>query len=49
MHVAAGHLSAMYRHSGGAIVKLASAMAKWTPRLFSRAYRRRRTRQEIVP
>jgi len=46
--VAAGHLSEMYRHSGGAVVKLASVMARWTPRLFSRAYRRRRARQEAA-
>jgi glycosyltransferase involved in cell wall biosynthesis len=46
--VAADHLSALYAHSGGAIVKLASVMARWTPRLFSRAYRMRRARQEAA-
>ena len=46
--VAGDHLSAMYRHSGGAIVKLASVMARWTPKLLSRAYQRRRARQEAA-
>jgi glycosyltransferase involved in cell wall biosynthesis len=45
MNIAGDHLSAMYQHSGGAIVKLASMMAKWTPRLLTRAYQRRRARQ----
>jgi glycosyltransferase involved in cell wall biosynthesis len=48
VNVAGDHLSAMYRHSGGAIVKLASVMAKWTPWLLSRAYQRRRARQGTV-
>ena len=43
--VAAVHLSDLYRHSGGAAVKLASVMARWTPRLLARAYRLRRARQ----
>jgi glycosyltransferase involved in cell wall biosynthesis len=42
---AADRLSALYAHSGGAIVKLASCAAKWTPGLFARAYQLRRARQ----
>lgn len=45
---AAGHLSAMYAHSGGAMVRVASVMARWTPRLFSRAYQIRRARQQAA-
>jgi hypothetical protein len=45
---AADHLSALYAHSGGAIVRLASVMAKYTPRLLFRAYRMRRARQEAA-
>jgi glycosyltransferase involved in cell wall biosynthesis len=43
--VAAGHLSDLYAHGGGAAVKLASVLAKWMPGLFSRAYQIRRARQ----
>lgn len=42
---AAGHLADLYRHSGGAAIKLASVMARWTPRLLARAYQLRRARQ----
>jgi glycosyltransferase involved in cell wall biosynthesis len=45
---AAGHLSAMYAHGGGAFIKLASCLAKWMPKLFSRAYQMRRARQEAA-
>jgi glycosyltransferase involved in cell wall biosynthesis len=46
--VAAGHLSAMYAHSGGAAVKVASFLARWMPKLLSRAYQLRRARQEAA-
>ncbi len=46
---AADHLSAMYAHSGGALVRLASVMARWTPRLLFRAYQIRRPRREAAP
>lgn len=45
---AANHLSALYAHRGGVAVRLASLMAKWTPRLLFRAYRLRRDRQEAA-
>jgi glycosyltransferase involved in cell wall biosynthesis len=45
--VAADHLSALYAHSGGAMVKLASFMARWTPKLLSRAYQLRRVWQGV--
>jgi glycosyltransferase involved in cell wall biosynthesis len=43
--LAAEYLADLYRHSGGAAVKLAGVMARWTPRLLARAYRLRRARQ----
>jgi glycosyltransferase involved in cell wall biosynthesis len=46
--LAATHLSALYDHGGGAAVKLASVVARWAPRLLSRVYQIRRTRQEAA-
>jgi len=48
LDAAADHLSALYAHSGGAIFKVASWMAKWTPGLVVRAYQIRRARQEAA-
>jgi glycosyltransferase involved in cell wall biosynthesis len=45
---AAPHLSALYEHGGGFLMKIASCMARWTPRLLTRAYRLRRARQEAA-
>ncbi len=44
-HLAADHLDALYAQGGRPIVKVAGFMARWMPRLLSRAYQLRRARQ----
>jgi glycosyltransferase involved in cell wall biosynthesis len=44
--VAASRLGELFWRRGGAVVGVVSLMARWTPRLLSRAYQLRRTRQE---
>lgn len=46
---AADQLSALYAHSGGLTVKLASWLARWAPGLLFHAYRFRRARQAAAP
>lgn len=45
---AAAHLSELSVRGGGAVMRLASVMARWTPGLLSRAYHLRRARQEAA-
>lgn len=45
---AAAHLSELSMRGGGTVMRLASIMARWTPRLLSRAYTIRRARQEAA-
>jgi hypothetical protein len=46
INVAANRLAELFWRRGGAVVGVVSLMARWTPRLLSRAYQLRRTRQE---
>jgi len=39
------HLAALYHRRGGAVLGLARLMARWTPRLLTKAYQMRRFRQ----
>ena len=45
---AATHLSALYDHGGGVMMKIASVAARWTPRLLARAYQMKRARQQAA-
>jgi hypothetical protein len=49
INVAASRLAELFWRRGGAVVGVVSLMARWTPRLLSRAYHMRRTRQEAAP
>lgn len=49
IHVAASRLAELFWRRGGAVVGVVSLMARWTPRLLTRAYQMRRTRQEASP
>lgn len=44
--LAANRLAELFSRRGGALVGVVSLMARWTPRLLTRAYHLRRTRQE---
>jgi glycosyltransferase involved in cell wall biosynthesis len=46
INVAASRLAELFWRRGGAAVGVVSLMARWTPRLLTRAYQMRRTRQE---
>ena len=46
INVAASRLAELFWRRRGAVVGVVSLMARWTPRLLSRAYQLRRTRQE---
>ena len=49
INIAANRLTELFWRRGGAIIGVVSLMARWTPRLLTRAYHMRRTRQEASP
>jgi hypothetical protein len=49
INIAANRLAELFWRRGGAVVGVVSLMARWTPRLLTRAYQLRRTRQEASP